>query len=197
MLLTVDVGNTNTVLGLFDGEHLFESYRIKTDPRVTADELALMFRGLLSGHPAPDGVMRDQPDLVPLVLRAADASAKSTWDAHVAALAAALRAGVVGETSVSGAERLLAAIVSMTPEAVAALVYMLSHEPHSDEGHFVDTTVADDLGISRSRVRVAFRRLEEGGAAEMVGALFDGGEGWVPTEVSQAVLDHLSNAGAT
>ena len=56
MLLTVDVGNTNTVLGLFDGPELFESYRIKTDPRVTADELALMFRGLLSGHPAPDGV---------------------------------------------------------------------------------------------------------------------------------------------
>ncbi len=56
MLLTVDVGNTNTVLGLFDGERLFQSYRIKTDPRVTADELALMFRGLLAGHPAPDGV---------------------------------------------------------------------------------------------------------------------------------------------
>jgi hypothetical protein len=56
MLLTVDVGNTNIVLGLFDGDHLFESYRIKTDPRVTADELALMFRGLLSAQPAPDGV---------------------------------------------------------------------------------------------------------------------------------------------
>ena len=40
MLLTVDVGNTQTVLGLFDGPDLFESYRIKTDPRVTADELA-------------------------------------------------------------------------------------------------------------------------------------------------------------
>jgi type III pantothenate kinase len=56
MLLTVDVGNTNTVLGLFDGDHLFESYRVKTDPRVTADELALMFRGLLSAHPEADGV---------------------------------------------------------------------------------------------------------------------------------------------
>ena len=44
MLLAVDVGNTNTVLGLFDGQELFESYRIKTDARVTADELALMFR---------------------------------------------------------------------------------------------------------------------------------------------------------
>jgi len=56
VLLTVDVGNTNTVLGLFDGDVMFESYRIKTDPRVTADELALMFRGLLAAHPAPDGV---------------------------------------------------------------------------------------------------------------------------------------------
>ena len=56
MLLTVDVGNTNIVLGLFDGDHLFESYRIKTDHRVTADELALMFRGLLSDHQKPDGV---------------------------------------------------------------------------------------------------------------------------------------------
>ncbi|MDT7551139.1 MAG: type pantothenate kinase [Actinomycetota bacterium] len=56
MLLTVDVGNTNTVLGLFDGQELFESYRIKTDARVTADELALMFRGLLADHSKPDGV---------------------------------------------------------------------------------------------------------------------------------------------
>ena len=56
MLLTVDVGNTNIVLGLFDGEQLYESYRVRTDARVTADELALMFRGLLSDHPAPDGV---------------------------------------------------------------------------------------------------------------------------------------------
>jgi len=56
VLLTVDVGNTNIVLGLFDGDHLFSSYRLRTDARVTADELALLFRGLLSGHPEPDGV---------------------------------------------------------------------------------------------------------------------------------------------
>jgi type III pantothenate kinase len=56
MLLTVDVGNTNIVLGLFDGDKLFKSYRLRTDARVTADELALLFRGLLSRHPEPDGV---------------------------------------------------------------------------------------------------------------------------------------------
>jgi type III pantothenate kinase len=47
MLLAIDIGNTNTVLGVFDGEKLERSWRIKTDARTTADELALTFRGLL------------------------------------------------------------------------------------------------------------------------------------------------------
>ncbi len=51
MLLTVDVGNTNTVLGVFEGERLVRSWRVKTDARSTADELALTFAGLLHGFP--------------------------------------------------------------------------------------------------------------------------------------------------
>ncbi|MCB0916347.1 MAG: type III pantothenate kinase [Actinobacteria bacterium] len=47
MLLAIDVGNTNTVLGLFEGDRLVDSFRIKTDPRSTADEMMLTFRGLL------------------------------------------------------------------------------------------------------------------------------------------------------
>ena len=50
MLLAIDIGNTNTVLGVFDGEKLERSWRIKTDARSTADELALTFRGLLADH---------------------------------------------------------------------------------------------------------------------------------------------------
>ena len=47
MLLAVDVGNTNTVLGLFTGEELVRSWRITTHARATGDEMALTFRGLL------------------------------------------------------------------------------------------------------------------------------------------------------
>ncbi len=47
MLLTIDVGNTNTVLGVFDGETLAQSWRVKTDPATTADEMVLTYRGLL------------------------------------------------------------------------------------------------------------------------------------------------------
>lgn len=47
MLLAIDVGNTNTVLGLFGGAELIRSWRITTHARATADEIALTFRGLI------------------------------------------------------------------------------------------------------------------------------------------------------
>ena len=50
MLLTIDVGNTNTVLGLFDGEDLIKSWRVKTDPRSTADEMSLQVNALVQGY---------------------------------------------------------------------------------------------------------------------------------------------------
>lgn len=67
MLLAIDVGNTNTVLGLFDRDVLQTSWRIKTDARSTADEIALTFRGLLAQEPAVDGIALCST--VPSVLR--------------------------------------------------------------------------------------------------------------------------------
>jgi type III pantothenate kinase len=55
MLLTIDIGNTNTVFGVFDGDRLEHAWRIKTDGRSTADELALTYRGLL-GDLVVDGI---------------------------------------------------------------------------------------------------------------------------------------------
>ena len=52
MLLTIDVGNTNTVLGLFDGPDLVQSWRIKTDANSTADEMMLDIPGT-AGQSAP------------------------------------------------------------------------------------------------------------------------------------------------
>ena len=54
MLLAVDVGNTNIVLGLYAGQgdtaKLVGDWRMRTDARITADELALIVRGLLGAH---------------------------------------------------------------------------------------------------------------------------------------------------
>ncbi len=47
MLLAIDVGNTQTVLGLFQGAELSLHWRIATVGDRTADELALLFGGFL------------------------------------------------------------------------------------------------------------------------------------------------------
>jgi type III pantothenate kinase len=47
MLLTIDIGNTNTVLGVFDGDQVIDHWRIATVPDRTADELAVVLHGLL------------------------------------------------------------------------------------------------------------------------------------------------------
>jgi type III pantothenate kinase len=71
MLLAIDVGNTHTVLGLFDGDELVEHWRIATESHRTADEIAVVLHGLLAQHTWPDGDLVDGISLcssVPAVL---------------------------------------------------------------------------------------------------------------------------------
>ena len=46
-LLAVDVGNTQTALGLYDGTELARHWRLATEPQRTGDELGLFLGGLL------------------------------------------------------------------------------------------------------------------------------------------------------
>ncbi len=46
MLMVVDIGNTNIVVGLFHGEDLVQDWRLYTDPRRTDDEYSSILRSL-------------------------------------------------------------------------------------------------------------------------------------------------------
>lgn len=46
MLLAIDIGNTNIVLGVFDGDRLLRSWRIGTKSQITADEYAMTVKDL-------------------------------------------------------------------------------------------------------------------------------------------------------
>src|SRR3954454_21332337 len=50
MLLAIDAGNTQTVVGLFRGNDLVDHWRIATDADRTSDELALMVQQFLGFH---------------------------------------------------------------------------------------------------------------------------------------------------
>jgi type III pantothenate kinase len=47
MLLAVDIGNTETTIGVFDGIELIQTWRIATQPERTSDELALLITSFL------------------------------------------------------------------------------------------------------------------------------------------------------
>ncbi|MCL6635951.1 MAG: type III pantothenate kinase, partial [Peptococcaceae bacterium] len=49
MILVFDVGNTNIVLGVYEGKNLVENWRISTSTSRTADEYAVLLRALFAG----------------------------------------------------------------------------------------------------------------------------------------------------
>ena len=50
MLLVMDVGNTNTVIGVYQGETLVSDWRIRTEKDATIDELGIQLRNLFQAQ---------------------------------------------------------------------------------------------------------------------------------------------------
>jgi type III pantothenate kinase len=50
MLLAIDVGNTNTVIGVYRGDELVNDWRIRTERDVTEDEFCLLIKNLFSSE---------------------------------------------------------------------------------------------------------------------------------------------------
>jgi type III pantothenate kinase len=77
MLLVVDVGNTNTVLGLFDGSQLIHQWRISTIQRTT-DEFGLLVLQLLKHQEVDVGRVKGVAigTVVPSVLYAIEKAAR-------------------------------------------------------------------------------------------------------------------------
>lgn len=48
MILVIDIGNTNTVLGVFEGKELMAEWRLATDRQKTADEYGVLVYNLFS-----------------------------------------------------------------------------------------------------------------------------------------------------
>ena len=56
MLLAINVNNTHTLIGVYDGDRLAVHWRLRTDPARTVDEYGVLLRGLFAewGAPSPE-----------------------------------------------------------------------------------------------------------------------------------------------
>lgn len=81
MLVAIDVGNTETKIGCFDGERLVRMWRITTDPRRTPDECSALFLQLFgtAGIAARDVEAVVIASVVPRLDAALDAACASSF----------------------------------------------------------------------------------------------------------------------
>ena len=59
MLLVFDVGNTNMVLGVYDGKALIRDWRINTDLNKTSDEYGVLIKNLFDASDIPLTCIKD------------------------------------------------------------------------------------------------------------------------------------------
>ncbi len=91
MLLAVDVGNTQTVLGLYDGDRLREDWRLATEHTRTGDELGVLLGGMLDLE-AIDGICLSST--VPTLIREWERVAKRWADARIVVVGPGVKTGI-------------------------------------------------------------------------------------------------------
>lgn len=91
MLLAADVGNTQTVLGLFEGETLTDHWRLATDWTRTGDELTVLLGGLLDPD-VVDGICLSTT--VPMLVREWERLAGRWAQAPLVAVGPGIRTGI-------------------------------------------------------------------------------------------------------
>ncbi|MDZ7800965.1 MAG: type III pantothenate kinase [Trueperaceae bacterium] len=125
MLLAVDVGNTSTVLGLYQGDERVVHWRIGTDARRMSDQYAVLLRNLLAleGTPPPDRAVVSS--VVPPSGRELGRALKRYWGIEAMRVTHELVAPLLRvETerpSEVGADRLVNAVAALTYDADAVI----------------------------------------------------------------------------
>ena len=96
MLLAVDVGNTQTALGLFEDETMVESWRVATEAERTGDELAALLADLLElrNRSFDDVTGVCLSSTVPLLMRAYQTLAESHVEAPLLVLGPGTKTGI-------------------------------------------------------------------------------------------------------
>src|SRR5438045_3899160 len=112
MLLAIDVGNTNIVLGVFDDDRLIVSWRLATRRDQTPDELGLLVDGVF-GHSRIDRAKIDAVVLgsvVPTLTGTVQAMAERDFGVKAVTVEAGVNAGMpilYEQPSEVGADRIV------------------------------------------------------------------------------------------
>ncbi|HEY6291505.1 MAG TPA: type III pantothenate kinase [Terriglobia bacterium] len=207
MLLVIDVGNTNTVLGVFEGRALRAHWRLTTNREQTADEYGILIRNLFSLEgidPAGiSGIMI--ASVVPPLNALLEEMAKKYFRMEALFLEPGTRTGMAihyDNPSEVGADRIANAVAAFEkyggPCVIVDFGTAITFDAVSEKGEYLGGVICPGLGVAaealferaarlpRVEIREPERVIGTNTVASMQSGLFYGAVGLV-----DGVLDRL------
>ena len=162
-LLAVDVGNTQTVFGLFDGERLAQQWRVATESQRTGDEVGALLRSFLDPC-ALSGICLSST--VPPLVRAYEEFAARSTDAPLLVVGPGVKTGIpirYDDPREVGPDRIVNAVAACERYGAPCIVVDFGTSTNFDivstDGEFVGGVLAPGVEISMDALFARAARL--------------------------------------
>lgn len=172
MFLAVDVGNTQTVIGLFDGVKIVDRWRLSSGRERTEDEFTILLRGLLAptGYRAGDLEGAAMSSVVPPVANALRSSLEKLVGARVLVVGPGIRTGMAIEIDNPrevGADRVVNSVAARerygAPVVVVDFGTATTFDVVNGGGAYIGGAIAPGLEVSMDALvsaTAALRRVD-------------------------------------
>ncbi|MBN2027161.1 MAG: type III pantothenate kinase [Actinobacteria bacterium] len=168
MLLAVDVGNTQTVIGAYRGSDLAGHWRVSTSSNQTGDELALYYQGflMLKGLTFADFDAVIVSSVVPTATMSLEHMTRECWDFDALIVGKNISAGIsvlVDNPKEVGPDRLVNAVAAFEryggPSIVVDFGTATTLDAISGSGEYLGGVIAPGIEISSQALFRAAARL--------------------------------------
>jgi type III pantothenate kinase len=168
MLLVVDVGNTNTVLGLYRGKTLLHNFRIQSEQRRTDDEYRVLFASLvqLAGLSPGDITESIMASVVPTLTEPLVRAVRRAFDHEIIVVGPGIKTGMPILTENPrevGADRIVNAIAAYERTRTGVIVVdfgtATTFDCVSNRGEYLGGAIAPGIGLSAEALFTRAARL--------------------------------------
>ena len=158
MLITIDVGNSHTVIGIYEGDRLMQHWRISTEAERTTDEHGVMLNALLQGAGLetplkPEGVV--VACVVPPLNQTIELLCERYFNCHPLMVGPGIKTGMpilYENPKEVGADRIVNAVAAYERYAGACIVVDFGTATTFDyvtgKGEYAGGAIAPGLGVS-------------------------------------------------
>jgi type III pantothenate kinase len=155
MFFAIDVGNTDTVLGVYDGKTLEHHWRLQTDRARTADEHGVIVRNLLAGVGNPEIAGIAVACVVPPMNQVMEVLCRKYLGVSPLLVGPGVRTGMpilYDKPQEVGADRIVNAIAAYERTHDTTIIVdfgtATTFDYVSDKGEYVGGVISPGLGIS-------------------------------------------------